>query len=384
MIKEIDIRDLRVGMCLVFTDEWRKWFKNVKKDSRLKIKDRQTLTKLVSYSVKKATIDISRGQDVKANLFEEKKKAMEFLNHAKETVTHAMGCVTEGKPLDMSALDQVTNEINSSLLRNEDAMISVCNEMKSVDTYLYLHGVSVSTLSMIFAKELSMTQEEVHKMSIGAILHDSGKMKVPSNVLYKPGSLTNDEFEQIKVHVEESKKIIKQIPGLSDDSIETLVAFQHHEKHDGTGYPLGLKGDEISVYGQTAAYMDVYDALVSDRCYKRGISIYKALQLIRKDSGTHFNPSLLSFFLNTIGVFPVGSIVLLKSKRVGKILERGPDQQLTKPMVHIFYDDKNDKPLNHEIVSLVDTDDEVECFATISKYETYNKYIPEDIKVFNT
>lgn len=383
MDREINKADMRVGMCLVFTKEWGQWFKNVKVGSRLKIKDRQTLNKLVRYNVQNVTIDTDKGLDIRIPIAEERKKAKEFLNHAKDTVVETMSNVADGKDIDMGAVNTVTREINSSLLRNEDALISVCNEVRSVDAYLYLHCVNVSTLAMIFGREMSFSDDMIHKMAVGAILHDSGKTRTPTEILHKPGRFTDEEFEVMKIHAEESEKIVTQIPGLSSDSVEVLVASQHHEKYDGSGYPRGLKGDKISVQARIAAYLDVYDALTADRCYKKGMSVFRALQIIKEGVGTHFDPQLMPDFLNTIGVFPVGSLVLLKSRRIGKVIERGTDQNIEKPTVLAFYDDARNRPINNETVSLIDEDDEVESFAPIEKYKLYKDFAPSDVKFYD-
>ncbi len=370
-------------MCLVFTEEWRQWFKDVKIGSRLKIKDRQMLNRMTSFNLGSVTIDTDRGLDMRVSVSEEREKAKEFLGHAKDTVTETMNNIVDGKAIDMDAINSVTREINSSLLRNEDAMISVCNEVRSVDEYLYLHCVNVSTMSITFGREMGMSEDEIHKMAVGSILHDSGKIRTPPEILHKPGGFTNDEFEIMKTHAIDSRKIMEQIPGLLIDSIEVLVASQHHEKFDGSGYPRGLKGDAISIYAQIAAYLDVYDALTADRCYKKGMSTFKALQIIKSGAGTHFNPRLLSYFLNTIGVFPVGSLVLLKSKRVAKVIERGSELHITKPRVQVFYDDNKNCPVMQEEIALIETDDEVECFASIDKYENYKNYAPSGVKFYD-
>jgi HD-GYP domain-containing protein (c-di-GMP phosphodiesterase class II) len=209
--------------------------------------------------------------------------------------------------------------------------------------------VSVCALQVSFCRALGMDAETLHLAGIGGLLHDIGKVRVPSEVLNKPGRLTEEEFAVMKCHVVESKNILDQTDGISQTSIQ--VAYQHHERHDGSGYPEGLKGEAISKMGKMAAICDVYDAITSDRCYHKGLVPHEALRRIFEWSKFHFDPELVQQFLRTIGIYPVGTLVMLESGRIGVVLEQS-DGSLLQPTVKVFYDSKRRRYLPPQEVNL--------------------------------
>lgn len=192
------------------------------------------------------------------------------------------------------------SKMTSSILRNGGALLSLCR-IKDKDNYTFQHSVSVGALMVSFCNAMGMSKEVIHHAGIGGMLHDIGKMKIPDRILNKPGKLTEQEFAVMKCHVVESKQILLQTTGISETAV--LVAAQHHERHDGSGYPAGLKGEEISQLGQMAAIVDVYDALTSDRCYHKGMAPTDALRKIYEWSKFHFNPQLVQAFMRSIGIY---------------------------------------------------------------------------------
>ena len=139
----------------------------------------------------------------------------------------------------------------------------------------------------------------------------------------------------MKSHVVESRRILLETEGIRETSIQ--VAYEHDERHDGSGYAQGLKGDQISVIGQMAAICDVYDAITSDRVYHKGMQPHEALRKIFEWSRFHFNPQLVQQFLRTIGIYPVGTLVMLESGRIALVVEQAEDS-LLQPKVKVFYD----------------------------------------------
>lgn len=205
--------------------------------------------------------------------------------------------------------------------------------LRNKDEYLLEHSVAVSVLITIFAFYLGIDKGVVRKLAVGAFLHDVGKIKVPDAILNKPGKLTDAEFEVMKTHASHSIEIIKKTPGIDPLSLE--VATLHHEQLSGNGYPNGVK--EISLYGRMIAICDIFDALTSTRCYKKGMAQVKAFGILRNLAQTnHLDSELVDKFIRCMGVYPVGALVQLESNRLAIVEEQNPDDP-THPKVMTFY-----------------------------------------------
>ncbi len=157
---------------------------------------------------------------------------------------------------------------------------------------------------------------------------------VPDNVLNKPGKLDDEEFKVMKDHVTFSREILHDTPGISQMALD--VALMHHERMDGTGYPLGLSGDDISLVGKMSAIVDVYDALTSVRVYKSAWEPTQALKKMVEWCPGHFSTELMQKFIQCLGIYPVGSLVKLASGRLAIVLEQ--NEEILKPKIRVIYD----------------------------------------------
>lgn len=260
-------------------------------------------------------------------------KARRIFSEANAIVNTVLLDCRMGKQVEVERLEPIIASITGSIFRNPDAIISLL-KIKQADKYTFQHSVAVSTLLISFCRAMEIDRERIELVGIGGLLHDIGKMKVPDRILNKPGKLTEKEFELMKKHVSYGSVLLENTPGLSPVSIS--IASEHHERYDGSGYPLGLKGDEISLFGQMAAIVDVYDALTSDRIYHNGIEPTDVLKKMLEWSEHHFNTALVHNFIRTIGIYPVGTLVRLESGYLAVVIEQNHDDLLHPKVRYIF------------------------------------------------
>ena len=195
-----------------------------------------------------------------------------------------------------------------SLLRNPDALIWM-SKIRSQNEYTAEHCLNVCILAIAFGRHLGMSEAELEKLGLCGLLHDVGKMRIPPEVLNKPAQLNEKEFNMIKAHTVHGRNLLMASKGIPNSAID--VAYSHHEKVDGTGYPRQLKSSGISELAKIIAIVDAYDAMTADRCYSPGIPSTEALKIIFKDRGTHFDERLALEFIKSVGLYPPGTLVEL-------------------------------------------------------------------------
>jgi putative nucleotidyltransferase with HDIG domain len=376
MIKCVNISDLQIGMYI--HDLNCDWMSHPFLRNRFTLTTDAEIQKIVESGIHEVYIDTDKGMDVvhaptaeevkhqlegqMRQIAENKKPAVEARVTAAEEFGRAKSIHEEahqiihgilhdvrlGKQVELEQVAPSVERMTTSILRNNGALLALCR-IKDKDNYTFQHSVSVGALMVTFCNAQNMSKEVIHHAGIGGMLHDIGKMRVPDEILNKPDRLTEREFSVMKCHVVESKKILSQSNGISETSIK--VAAQHHERHDGSGYPEGLKGKEISELGQMAAIVDVYDALTSDRVYHKGMPPTDALRKIYEWSKFHFNPELVQAFMRAIGIYPIGTLVRLESGRLGVVVEQN-EKNLVSPKVKVFFSITNNSHIMPEIVDL--------------------------------
>jgi HD-GYP domain-containing protein (c-di-GMP phosphodiesterase class II) len=199
------------------------------------------------------------------------------------------------------------------------------------------------------AKQLGLDEELTRRLGIAGLLHDLGKALMPMDVLNKPGKLTDEEFAIIKTHPEEGYKLLLGSTGA--DEIALDVVLHHHEKTDGSGYPKRLKDAEISLHAKMGAVCDVYDAITSNRPYKAGWCPAESLRRMAEWSNGHFDPTVFQAFVKSLGIYPIGSLVKLKSGRLGLVVEQSKKSLLT-PCIKVFYSTRSNARIKPEIIDL--------------------------------
>lgn len=261
-------------------------------------------------------------------------KAKKLFNESKKIQQQIFLDIQQGRQINIAPVIDATKQTIDAIFKNPDALSCVIN-IRNKNEYLLEHSVSVSILMTIFARFLKIERKIIQQLAIGAFLHDVGKIMVPDAILNKRGKLNADEYKIIQEHVNHSIKIIKATANISELSLE--VAALHHERLDGSGYPLQLKQNEISNYGAMIAICDVFDALTSDRCYRDSYCHIKAFSILRTLAVEgKLMPRLVDLFIKCLGVYPVGTLVELNSHRLAIVESRNQDDPIN-PKVRSFY-----------------------------------------------
>ncbi|MEJ2107949.1 MAG: HD-GYP domain-containing protein [Acidiferrobacteraceae bacterium] len=280
--------------------------------------------------------DSKRWKDT-ASLEEEMGQAREIETRAREVLYTTLDDVRMGRSINTSGAKAVIADMVESIIRNPDAM-GVLAQLKNADEYTALHSMRVCILALTFGRHLELTRQELNLLGIGALLHDVGKMKVPTEILNKHGQLTEKEYEIMKTHVPHGVQILENSEGISELSIQ--VAARHHERYGGGGYIQGLEGDNIGAFGMMGGIVDCYDAITSDRVYHKGMTSYDALSKMYHWRSTAFHPGLVEQFIQCMGVYPIGSLVELSDGAVGVVVTVNRQRRLKPRVALVLNSDK--------------------------------------------
>lgn len=266
---------------------------------------------------------------------EEIRRAQEVKDEAGDVVRDFMEDARTGKGVETGKAKEVVGNMIESVFRNQDALLSLAR-LKNYDNYTFGHCVNVCILSLALGRYLGLSKNELYQLGTGALLHDTGKMLVPDTILNKPSKLTIDEFEEIKKHVSYSMNLLSESGNI--DARAVNVAYQHHEKFNGSGYPNGLAGDDIDYFGRLVAIVDVYDAITSQRVYEPNNKMANvAMKMIFNVKGQHFDPEIVDPFVKCLGIYPVGSFVSLNTGETA-LVKSVNRKNLLKPTVIVIYD----------------------------------------------
>ena len=266
--------------------------------------------------------------------------------------------------LDM--LHGTSENIVVDLLSQRDNLVQI-TDIRLHDDYTFSHSVNVSILASMLGSLCGLDKKDLLKLTLGGLLHDIGKLIVPSTILNKSTSLNDKEMEIIRMHPTAGReKLLSLKTPVSPDLLDITV--QHHEHLDGNGYPAQLKGGQIHYFSRIIAIADVYDALTSERSYKRAYKPYTAYKIMTKCSNGQFDEDLLQLFFNNVALYPIGTI--LKTKFGYAIVKKVNFGRTSTPIICVFADE-NARVLEHvyDIDLASYPHDAIEC--AIENYDLY-------------
>jgi HD-GYP domain-containing protein (c-di-GMP phosphodiesterase class II) len=253
---------------------------------------------------------------------------------ARTLVNNIMSNYVFTQSIEFEKVKTTVDKIIEEILLNKDIMVNLL-DIKSIDGYTFAHSVNVCVLSLIIGIELGIKGERLRDLGIGSILHDLGKLRIPKHILDKPTVLTGEEFEEIKKHTIYGYDIL-----MSHDEIcktAAIIALHHHERNNGEGYPLGMKGCDIHEFARIVAVADVYDALTSDRVYRSKINPHEVLEYITSLARDQFDKKVVNSFVKYVALYPVGTSVSLNTRERGIVVKYNPNRP-TRPVVRIIMD----------------------------------------------
>ncbi|MGB9732018.1 HD-GYP domain-containing protein [Calditerrivibrio nitroreducens] len=355
-MQKIHVNELKIGDRVLKLDA--SWLETPFLSHKFKIKDISDINKLKKHGIEYVFIEprndevsikevIEENKDLLENVqyeelpkhyidFQSLTKASEIYEESVKIIRSVMEDIRSGKLFDDTGVRIIADKITELTVKKGDLLSSVA-KLKSYDDYTFQHCVNVSVFATSLGKLMNIPIKELNMLSASALLHDVGKMLVPKEILNKPGKLTDEEFKIMKNHVPAGYDyLIKN--GL--DPSELKIVIEHHERYDGSGYPYGLKDPDISLFGKIGAVVDIYDAITSDRVYHKGMEPPSALKMMFKWTDSHINKKIFEFFIIHIGIYPVGTLVLLNTNELA-IVAKITDNP-TSPIVAVFKNPKGE------------------------------------------
>ena len=392
MIKQIRTDQLKPGMYI--HDLNCGWLDHPFVSNTFQVRDQATVGKIIDLGIREVYIDTLKGADVGeartqsevnadidrrmqaiaekpvdkpvvADLKNEAVRARRLHGEANKLVRLVLDDIRFGQKIRVDSIEPVVDSMVESVFRNQDALLPLAR-LKNLDDYTFEHSVGVCALLIAFGRSMKLPKETIREIALGGLLHDIGKAQIPDAILNKPAKLTDHEFSRMQSHVAESLRLLEDVPGIGVATRQ--VVAEHHERFDGTGYPLKKVGEGISLPGQMAAIVDVYDAITSEKVYSRGMQPTQALKKLLEWSNHHFDPQLVQGFIRAIGIYPTGSLVRLESNRMGVVIEQN-EGKLLEPVVRIFYHAGQQHYVPPEIVDLARVPDRIASFESYDKWK---------------
>lgn len=376
MIKRINTTELRTGMFIQKLGG--SWLQHPFMRGSFLLTEPNDIKRILDAGIKDVWIDIDKGLDTESStpspeetssqpsleeasssnpipakptpisdsIENEIERARKLCQDAKPQIMSMFNDIRLGKAIDPQTTLPLVGEIDSLVQRNSAAILSVAR-LKSHDDYTYMHSVAVCALMLALANQMGLDKEQTRLAGIGGLMHDLGKAAMPLDILNKPGKLTDDEYLVMKKHTIVGAEILED-SGAEAEVID--IALNHHEKINGTGYPNQLPAEKITTLARMAAICDVYDAVTSERAYKKPWEPANTIREMAKWDG-HFDKQIFNTFVKSVGIYPIGSLVRLSSQRLAVVIEPGKESLLT-PKVKVFFSTRSNAPIPIQVVDL--------------------------------
>ncbi|MCW8899232.1 MAG: HD-GYP domain-containing protein [Gammaproteobacteria bacterium] len=278
------------------------------------------------------TVILTKTKFDKSSFTEDLISARKARDKTRSYIDNMLNEARMGKVVDTQKAKKLVAELASNIATSIDASMWL-TQLKNRDEYTAIHSLNVCVLSLTFGRALNLPKDKLNELGLGALLHDIGKMRVPLKVLNKPGKLTNDEFEIMKSHPGMGYELIRNDKNLSDEVL--TIVRNHHERLNGQGYPDKLNAKSISYFTKIVSITDVYDAITSDRVYHDGMTPHEAMQRLYEWMPDNFDEELMQKFIRTLGIYPIGSIVELKTGHIGLVVKLNETHRM-KPVVMLL------------------------------------------------
>jgi putative nucleotidyltransferase with HDIG domain len=329
--------------------------------------------KMLDIMTQSENIDVDRLQKIVEEEVDARKVIKKSYFNAVSYTRGVMTKIKQGEKVNIKKAKRIVESMVDHLIEEEKFLMGM-TAIKDYDEYTYHHSVNVSILSIALGQRLGLNRKVLTEIGLVALFHDIGKIDIPNEVLNKASNFNEDEWKIMKKHPVWGVKAILKLRAIDTSAIRAaIVSFEHHMNYDLSGYPKVRQYTELDFYSKLVSLADQYDAMTSSRVYSRiPLSPDKALSIMMERSGTQLDPILFKFFINMVGVFPIGTLVMLDTKELGLVYESDV-VFADRPRVLLIIDNKGER-VNGPVINLTEKDTAGKYFRTIVKTLDPNKY----------
>lgn len=384
MLKPIKTQQLQVGMFVARVGG--PWLEHPFWRSRFLVNSQEQIDQMIASKVEEVWIDLLKGKGVPppaqlaasgslsvkpvadepagavpqsgVPLEVEFGLAREVMKNGKAVVGSMFTNARMGRALEVEGALMLVDTVSNSLTRHSQALIALAR-LKVRDDYTYLHSFAVCALMIALGRTLGLDNAAVQQLGLAGLVHDIGKISVPTHVLHKQGEMTAAEVAMVQRHPSVGYRVLNEAKLYSNIPLD--VCMHHHERIDGRGYPFGLHGNEISVHAKIAAVCDAYDSLTSSRPGHQAWTPARALEYMAVRADTLFDRTVFQAFTRSIGIYPLGTVLRLRSGRLAVVFAQNDNEPLH-PQVKVFYSVSEATHLGPETLDLRETEDTVVGF----------------------